>query len=374
MGAEILTYFRIITKRWWLILLIAIVTTAVILLSSLRAKPVYRAYVKLQVISPEPQEVTLFGQTQTVGSREQIVAVQQQFDAALRSAYVAWQTIADLNLGIAAAELLSGLSVSADGEFLHVTFVADNAMLVESIATKHLENAFNYYAEIRAKPSTVALQFIQEQLAEEEKTLASAESALLDFKVRYTVDSLPREITSIQDQLRALRLERAKLVGERERAQAIGDKYLDEAARTGSQESALNYQRLAAAQDATVAGIRAQETEYDGLIRQQEGKLIELLRLTTEYDGLLRRVSRAQSNYSFLTNKESEAQLKGNQARNVSFIQIIEPARMPDRPAPSRTPRLLAIGVLVSILAGIVLAFFLEFLSVLRTPTSKESA
>ena len=51
MGTEILTYFRIIKKRWWLILLILIVTTAVILLNSLRAKPVYRAYVKLQVIS-----------------------------------------------------------------------------------------------------------------------------------------------------------------------------------------------------------------------------------------------------------------------------------------------------------------------------------
>ena len=370
MGTEILTYFRIIKKRWWLILLIAVVTTAVILLNSLRAKPVYRAYVKLQVIAPEPQEVSLFTETRSVGSREEIVAVQQQFDAALRSAYVAWQTIADLNLGISAAELLNGLSVYADGEFLHVTFVAENPMLVEAIATKHLENAFSYYAQIRAKPSTVALQFIQQQLAEEEKTLTSAQSALLEFKVAHNVDSLPREITAIQDQLRQLRLERAKLVSEREKAQAIGAKYLEEAAKTGSTEAAVNYQRLAAGQDATVAGIKAQETEYDKLIQQQEDTLVELLRLTTEYDILLRGVSRVQANYNFLTSKESEARLKGSQARNVSFIQIIEPARMPDRPAPSRTPKLLAIGALVSILGGIILAFILEFLSAQRAPAS----
>ena len=42
MGAEILTYLRIITKRWWLIVLIFIATTAVILFNSLTAKPVYR--------------------------------------------------------------------------------------------------------------------------------------------------------------------------------------------------------------------------------------------------------------------------------------------------------------------------------------------
>ena len=374
MGAEILTYFRIIRKRWWLIVLIFVVTTAVILLNSVTAKPVYRAFVKLQVIAPEPQEVSLFAEARPVGSREEIVAVEQQFDAALRSAYVAWQTIHDLNLSITAAELLDGLSVFADGEFLNVTFVADNPMLVESIATKHVENGFGYYAEIRSKPSTVALQFIQLELAEAEKVLTTAQGALLEFKVEHNVDSLPREITAIQDQLRDLRLERAKLVAEREKAQAISDQYIEEATKTGSTEAAVNYQRLAANQDAIVAGIRAQEAEYDRLIAQQEAVLVELLDHTIEYESLLRAVSRVQSNYNFLTGKESEARLKQSQATNVSFIQIIEPARMPDRPAPSRTPRMLMVGTLVSLIGGIILAFILEFLSSLRAPVPKESS
>ena len=188
------------------------------------------------------------------------------------------------------------------------------------------------------------------------------------------MDSLPREINAIQDQLRELRLERAKLVTEREKGQAISAKYLEEAAATGSVEAAVNYQRLAVGQDAIVAGIRAQEAEYDKLIAAQEAKIAELLNLTTEYDGLLRAVSRVQSNYNFLTDKENEARLKQNQATNVSFIQIIEPARTPDRPAPSRTPRMLLVGSLVSIISGIILAFILEFLSSLRAPPRKESA
>ena len=374
MAAESVSYLRIIAKRWWLITLIFIVTTSVILFNSMTAKPVYRAFVRLQVIAAEPQEVSLFAQARPMGTQEEIVAVQVQFDAALRSAYVAWQTIHDLDLGIEAADLLSGLTVGADGEFLNVTFVADDPLLVEAIATKHVEIAFDYYAEIRAKPSAVALQFIQQQLTVEEKALATASSALLEFKITHNVDSLPREISAIQDQLRELRLERGKLVAEREKAQAISALYLEEAAATGSTEAAVNYQRLAANQDAVVAGIRAQEAQYDKLVAQQEGTLVELLNLTTEFDVLLRAVSRVQSNYNFLTSKESEALLKVNQATNVSFIQIIEPARMPDRPAPSPTPKLLIVGALVSILGGIVLAFILEFLSSLRAHSRQESA
>jgi uncharacterized protein involved in exopolysaccharide biosynthesis len=373
-AGETVSYFRIVAKRWWLIALIFLVTSAVILLNSMAAVPVYRAFVRLQVIAAEPQEVSLFAETRPVGSREEIVAVQVQFDAALRSGSVAWQTINDLNLGISAAELLSGLTVNADGEFLNVYFVAEDAMLVESIATTHVENAFAYYSQIRAKPSTVALQFIQLQLAAEEQTLAVAQSAMLEFKVEHNLDSLPREITAIQDQLRDLRLQRGKLTAEREKAQAIADHYLMEAAETGSTEAAVNYQRLAAGQDAIVAGLGAQEAKYDELIAQAEAGLVELLNLTIEYDALLRAVSRVQANYNFLTGKESEARLKGSQATNVSFIQIVEPARSPDRPVPSQTPKLLAIGALVSVITGVVFAFILEFLSSLRSSPREESA
>ena len=367
MAGESVSYLRIIFKRWWLILLLLTATTAVILVNSMTAKPVYRAFVKLQVIAAEPQEVSLFAQARPVGSREEIVAVQTQFDAALRSAYVAWQTINDLNLGISAAELLSGLSVVADGEFLNVTFIAEDPLLVEAIATKHVEVAFTYYAEIRSKPSTVALQFIKEQLATEETALATAHSALLAFKIKHGLDSLPREISAVQDQLRDLRLDRARLIAQRENAQAISDEYELQAAETGSTEAAVDYQRVAVGQDALVAGIRAQEAEYDRLIAREEANMTELLGLTTEYDSLLRVASRVQANYNFLAGKESEARLKVDQATNVSFIQIIEPARSPDRPAPSRTPKLLATGALVSLIAGIILAFILEFLSSLRS-------
>jgi len=376
MAAEILTYLRIIKKRWWLIVLLFVVTTAVILLNSLREKPVYQAYVRLQVIAPESQEVSLFSTTKASSIAEEIVAVQVQFDAALHSYYVAWQTINDLNLGVTAAKLLEGLTVSAEEEFLHVTFQADNPLDVEAIATRHVENAFKYYAQIRAKSASVALSFIQEQLSDEEKTLAAAQSELLTFKINHNLDSLSREILSVQDQLRELRLVRARLTADREREQAIGDKYREEAAKADPKKITVDYAALALEKDAVVAGILAQEAQYDRMIDEQRTRLEELLKLSTEYDSLVRRVDRSHANYGFLADKENEARLKEKQATNVSFIQIIEPARMPDRPAASRTPKLLAVGVVLSLIAGVILAFVFEFMSLLlgsarTTPASQ---
>jgi len=99
-----------------------------------------------------------------------------------------------------------------------------------------------------------------------------------------------------------------------------------------------------------------------------------LLEFTTEYENLLRAVIRVQSNYNFLADKENEAQLKQTQATNVSFIQIIEPARMPDRPAASGTPKMLMVGTIVSLIGGVILAFILEFLSTLRASARQETA
>lgn len=365
MAAEVLTYLRIIKKRWWLIVLLFVITTAVILLSSLREKPVYQAYVRLQVIAPESQEVSLFSTARASSIAEEIVAVQVQFDAALHSYYVAWQTINDLNLGVSAAKLLEGLSVSAEEEFLHVTFTADNPLDVEAIATRHVENAFKYYAQIRAKSASVALSFIQQQLSDEEKTLALAQSELLTFKINHNLDSLSREILAIQDQLRDLRLVRARLTADREREQAIASKYREQAAKAEPKKPTLDYETLALEKDAAVAGILAQEAQYDHMIDEQRARLEELLKLSTEYDTLVRNVTRSQSNYGFLADKENEARLKEKQATNVSFIQIVEPARMPDRPAASRTPKMLAIGVVLSLIAGVILTFVFEFVSLL---------
>jgi uncharacterized protein involved in exopolysaccharide biosynthesis len=236
-----------------------------------------------------------------------------------------------------------------------------------------VENAFKYYGQLRAKSATVALQFIEQQLSEEEKSLATAQGDLLTFKVTHNLDSVPDEVLAIQNQLRQLQLERAKLIVDRERTQAVADKYREEAAKADPKNSPVDYATLAIGEDISIAGIRAEEAQYDKLIEEQKARLDELLNLTVENDALQRAVTRSQSNYSFLADKENEARLKQSQANNVSFIQIVEPARMPDQPAPSPTPKMLAVGAILSLIAGIILAFVLEFISLMFASAQKPS-
>ena len=86
-------------------------------------------------------------------------------------------------------------------------------------------------------------------------------------------------------------------------------------------------------------------------------------------------VVRAEGNYAFLENRENEARLRESQARSAGFIEVLEPARYPDQQAPSKLPRLVMLGSLLSLLAGVILAFVLEFLEALgqqEPPTIRE--
>lgn len=379
-GSEFNLYFRAIRKRWWVIVLLLFITVATILLSSLAEKPVYQTFMSVQVLPVEPQEVSLFGQLRVTSTQEEILLVEQQFISALRNGYVAWQTIADLDLGISAADLLNNISASVADDFIYITFQADDPLNIEAIANTHFENALAYYGQIRAKPSTVALNFIAQQLANEENNFKQAQTAFLQFKADNHVNDLNREILAVQDLIRNLRMERERMAmtkaqNEKRRSETLAAAAAAyEEARSarskGDREAESYYTNLARQYEAGAASDSVEIavndlalTQYDQLITAKEQELADLIQLTAQYDYLERAVERVQSNYNFLLSKESEARLKQSQAANVSFIQIIEPPRTPDRPAPSRLPKLLAVGVVVSILGGVILAFVLELLS-----------
>ena len=170
-ASEFLVYLNIIRKRLWLIILLFIVTVGTVFFLSKKEKPVYRASVRLQVVASEPQEVALFSEFRAGATSQQLINAQTDFIRSLQSGVVAWQTIADLNLGIGAYDLLKSLSISTEGPFITVIVEADDPAIAEALATTHVENALQYYRATRARPSTVIREFISGQLAMEEKQL-----------------------------------------------------------------------------------------------------------------------------------------------------------------------------------------------------------
>ena len=107
--------------------------------------------------------------------------------------------------------------------------------------------------------------------------------------------------------------------------------------------------------------MRASKAEYDRVIAQWETELTSLIGLSEEYSRLENAVARIQSTRDLLFNKSLEARLKQSQALSVGYLQVIEPARRPETPLPSRTLQIALVGGILSLVAGAVIAFLLEF-------------
>ena len=388
---DFLMYLRVIWKRAWLIVLIVVMTLGAILLSSLTARPVYRATVRVQVIASEPGEVALFSEFRSGPAQEEIFAAQQDFISALKRPVVAWQTVADLNLGISAVDILDRLTVGTEEDFINISYDADSPQDAETIVSKLVDNALTYYRDLRAKRATVLRVFIAQELEKEEKNLSAANDELLQFKLQHNLDSLERELQAYQDELRQIRFSRDMVVLTGEQASREAVLYDEEeqdaieeaetASARGATGTASYYYGVARdfAKQAIQARVEAEaskvaKTQYDQLIVDRESRLLGLIGLRSEYDSLQSTIYEIQANVDFLVAKANEAALKESQSLNASFIQIVEPARQPDRPAPSKTPRLLLVGAAISLAVGVILAFVLEFIESLgRARTGQRS-
>jgi len=370
-----------ILRRWlWLILLLTVVTTGVIYYRSSTAPPIYQASITLQVIAQEPEEVALFTPIRGAVAAEQVKIVRGEFVSILRNTTIAWQTIADLNLNIGARQLLEDITVREQDEFITVMAKAVGPQAAEALVTTHVNNALEYYRQVRSRTVEVIGQFIADQLRESEEELADAERAFLEFKLKHEIGSLHREIEALQDVIRNLsqrrdeaRLEMERsltLAAEMEKAAADARKRAEEAeAREATATAdhyrsvARNFEVAAINHAATAEGYRTVQAQCEQIIAQRKADLAALIGLSAEYDTLQNALEQAQERVSFLASKANEAEIKKSQALSAGYLQIIEPARTPGSPMPSNTWQLVGLGAVVSLIVGTILAFLLEIAS-----------
>ncbi len=410
---EFTSYFKIIARRWWLLILLPVVTAAVILALSTVVQPQYTSRVKLQVLPIDAQEVSLFSNVRSTTTSEQVQAVHDEFYDAVRLPSVAWKTIADLGLSLSAAELIEGLNTDHLTDFITVSLEMPSPELAQQAVTTHVDNAMAAYRDIRSASAEVSLEFIEGEIEEQSQDLAASEQSLQKFQLKNEVGDLNREIVAYQDLRRSLQSDRDSTLVEVERNKRLAEEYqslsnanfakaeallativmsetvtveeTDEADETTgapvepatpvpqpdpaivaeieSLFTLARAQRLNADEHNTAAiGYRAAATEYDRILNERQQEHIYLLGLQEQYEELINNVTRAEGSYDFLIDKSNEAQLKLSQGKNIGYLQVTEPARLPNAEAPKRTVQLLIVGVLVSLLIALVLAFLLEVL------------
>ena len=396
-------FLHILAKRWWLFLLLPLVTLAAIAIIGYTAPDEYVAYERLQVIPSDVQLVTLFSRTPVLTSEQQIQAVQDDFYDIIRLPSVAWKTIADLQLNMSAEELIKRLETKEYSQFITVSIRMPEPELAQKTVTVHTQNAIEMLRQIRVNPSEVTMEFLEDQIQEQEKVLADAQAALQQFQLEHEISQLPGEITAAENERRTLAAERDRLSAEAARAEALAERYQQLAQMNrekadalmtslpttapitdttpltptqaisandievmkhirGLRDLAAQEERQAQEQLAIAAGHRAAMADYDRILNERQQDIIYLLGLQEEYQNLVNQVQQAQNTYDFLTEKANEARLKVAQGSSVGYLEVISPARVPSAPAPKHLWQIMLVGFLTSLVIAMILAFVLEAL------------
>jgi uncharacterized protein involved in exopolysaccharide biosynthesis len=293
------------------------------------APRVYLASTRLQVISPPPGAVTLYGGFRSGGFRDEIEYTQSAFVEILTSNVVARRTIeatdtrlSDEGLEERIDELRERTKAEVESDFIKVTVTGDNAEEAAQVANSLATEGLAYYGELLGQSSRISKAFISAELELARKELDQAQTDLMRFKIENKVGSLDDDISQQTGLIRSLRLSR------------------DEAAAKNETDRA---------------------NTYDALIARREQDLQTLLNLSAEYHALQSAVEQASSTYDYLLGKEAEATITENQIRNISFILVVEPATPPRRSTSSFSKNILALGGVLSLALGLAIAFAWEY-------------
>jgi uncharacterized protein involved in exopolysaccharide biosynthesis len=374
METSVWSYLAVLRKRLWLILLLFAVTMVVILARAWRTPPAYASSTVLQVMPLESEEVTLFARQNTVSSADATAQVIFQFTNLVRSTGIAQRTLSETGIRMTARQLLDGLAVERDpaGDMITVSATAGTPEAAEQILVTQVELALQQYRESRARPAAAAGRFLATELDTAERELESARAELLRFKLDTGFEYLDREIVAEQDTIRQLSAAQEQANIEVQRLEAVirelqSQRDAAEAAVAAvpadSPQARLSSLDTQIAERAVeVAGQRQRAAASFSLLAEHQTNLASLITLTGQAQQLQDLVQEKQNSRDFLADKAREARLKQSQSENVGYLQVIQPPTTPQTRISTRTLQIALLGGGLSLVAGGLLAFLLEFL------------
>lgn len=325
---DLAIFLRVLFKWSWLIALLVAATAVTMWVIALRADPMYRSTVTIQISAPPPQEVPLFSTVDREAISEQIERTRDNVAQFLQTGDVVRRMLERLpQIDMTEGELSRLISVDlpTNSQLMEVSVLAPDPEMAALLANMVIEVGQEYYSELLAEPTELSRVFIEGQLQVADGELLSAEHALEAFRVEhgiYDIDS------AMENQYVLIR----ELARQADQAQA-----------QGRPEEAASFQSLLA-------------------VRQAE--LQRLIQLVPEYNLLATAVRQKRDASQFLVQKRNEALIKENQILAMSTIRVISPARAPRNRVPVFGNAIILLSVISALAAGVMLALILEFLEI----------
>ncbi len=344
---ELINVLRVLRRWLWLIIALVVVTELALWLGVRSAEPVYTASARMQISTPQREEIALYDEYRSIGLRDEITVAINNFVELLKGDEVAARTVS--RLGLSGKDADYGLEAEpvSDADFVDVTVTAGSPELAAEIANTHAAVAIAYYGELRAQSTRAEMELLADQAQASEEAFQTAEKAFSEFRNQHGIFSLEGQLSTQEKLLEQLQLTR--------------DELLLQAATTISATAAIT------ATTGDPVG------EVDRLIAERQQELDRFTALIPQYNVLEQKVEQARAAYQHLLTKYSEAELKVTAVQAANFIQIIKPAQAPAEPD-SSWPILAVLALVGSLGLGTVLAFLFEYLSGFKTASVTPSA
>ena len=324
---EVVDLIKVVWRWLWLII-IAVVITVGILYFQTDTVPVYSAEVVLFVSTPDREDVAATDEYTFTNDRDLIATAINSFVEIAQYQDVKERTQNELSI---AEDYQISVDAELGADFIYVSTLHESPELAQQIADAHAENAIEYYGELRALPSSQALQFFNQELADAQQELIDAQNALTSFHTTHNIIALDRELAIQEAVLEGLELSYSELLLQN--------------------SNPLNPQVVP----------QSDIDDVQQLIEARRTRIAELNHLKPEFEMLQAALTEARENLNSVTNQVDVTELREAFSSQAMFIQIIKPAALPDSPVNRRT-RILILGGLASLGFGILLAFFLDYL------------
>jgi succinoglycan biosynthesis transport protein ExoP len=427
-------YIRVLRKHAWLILACFVVVVGTVGIGTFMQRPVYRAVTRALIAPEAPRVVNIQEVAPAGGDSAELFQTQIQI---IRSRPVIQRVVDTLGLLSRKPELAAALdptetflkSVSVEpvrntrlvdiqvddpdpklaaemANALASAYVHQNLELKFGAARDALTWLTAQAQELRTKvnESELTLQTYREQAglvsAEEKQSLAAkklaefnagyieAKAKRLEMESRLAemrrssqqpelLESSPLVINNpliqrLKGQLVELEVQRSKLL------KTYRDKHpevvkvqsqIDEIAQKIREEIS----RLALSMESEYNALKARESAMLQAVNQYRDEAQGLAKKEIRYGILKREVDSNQQLYDVLLKRLKETGL--SQGLDSNNVRIVEPAVAPIRPVKPRKLLNLAIGVVLGLLTGVALAFFVEYMDdTIRSPEHVEQA
>ena len=325
---DLAVFLRVLFKWSWLIALIVAATAITMWIIALRADPMYKATVTIQISAPPPQEVPLFSTVDREAISQQIERTRDNVAQFLQTGDVVRRMLARLpQIEMSEGELsrLITVNLPTNSQLMDVSVLAPDPETAALLANTVAEVGQEYYAELLAQPTELARVFIEGQLEIAEKELLDAENNLEAFRIQHGIYDLDAAINDQNLLIRQLNQEVDK---------------------------------------ARVLGLVDEQAGYQAIVAERQAALQQLIQLVPEYNQLDARVRQKRQDNDFLVEKRNEALIKENQILAMSTIRVISPARIPPNRVPVFGNAIILLSVISALAAGVMLALVLEFLEI----------